>query len=69
MEDVAHDDNKLPIAPKMSTSERGCSGYICVGPKETLNTWAKFSAPPERVKTISVYIPRVEPFENVPITK
>ncbi len=31
--------------------------------------WAKFAAPPAGTKTINVYIPRVKPFENVPITK
>ncbi len=61
---VMTDEKKNPVAPKHG----GVNEYIYLGPHQTLKTWAKFAAPPAETKTISVYIPRVEPFENVPIT-
>jgi len=36
---------------------------------QTLTTWAKFPAPPPEVPTISIFIPHVPPFEDVPIGK
>jgi hypothetical protein len=62
---VMTDEKKEPVAPKHG----GVNEYIYLAPHKTLKTWAKFAAPPAETKTISVYIPRVEPFENVPITK
>jgi hypothetical protein len=35
--------------------------------KETLSTWAKFPAPPPATKKVTVFIPGVEPFEDVTI--
>ena len=60
---VMTDEKNNPVAPKHG----GVNEYIYLGPHQTLKTWAKFAAPPAETKTISVYIPRVEPFENVPI--
>ena len=54
---------KEPIAPKHG----GVNEFIYLAPHQTLKTWAKFAAPPAETNTISVYIPRVELFENVPI--
>ena len=62
---VMTDEKNNPVAPKHG----GVNEYIYLGPHQTLKTWAKFAAPPAETKTISVYIPRVEPFENVPIMK
>jgi len=62
---VLTDEKKNPVAPKHG----GENEFVYLGPHQTLKTWAKFAAPPAETKTISVYIPRVEPFENVPITK
>jgi hypothetical protein len=61
--EVMTDKDGHPIAPRHG----GQNEFIYLAPHATLKTWAKFSAPPEEVKTINVYIPRVEPFENVPI--
>ncbi len=52
-------------------SERNCvcsavKGNIPVG--ERMNLWAKFPAPPEDVKVISVMIPRFVPMDDVPIS-
>ncbi|HEY3204346.1 MAG TPA: hypothetical protein VGL03_11865 [Thermoanaerobaculia bacterium] len=38
-------------------------------PGQTLTTWAKFPAPPPDVPTISVFIPHVPPFDDIPISK
>jgi len=57
------DEDEHPIAPRHG----GVNEYIYLAPHATLKTWAKFAAPPAETKTISVYIPRVEPFEDVPI--
>lgn len=51
-------------------SEKKCvcskfEGYIEVG--ERANLWAKFPAPPEDVKVISVMIPHFAPMDDVPI--
>jgi hypothetical protein len=39
-----------------------------LGPGKVLGTWAKFIAVPPEVKKISVFIPGVQPFEDVEIT-
>jgi hypothetical protein len=40
---------------------------VVLGPKQTLGTWAKFMAVPASVRTISVFIPGTQPFEDVAI--
>ncbi len=45
----------------------GHSKVVVLAPKQTLGEWAKFMAVPADVKTISVFIPGVAPFEDVPI--
>lgn len=52
-------------------SEKNCvcstvKGDILVG--ERMNLWAKFPAPPEDVKVISVMIPQFAPMDDVPIS-
>jgi hypothetical protein len=42
---------------------------VTLGAGQNLTTWAKFPAPPPDVSTISVFIPHVPPFEDVPIGK
>jgi len=41
---------------------------VVLEPKKTMGTWAKFIAVPPNVKTISVFIPGAQPFEDVPIS-
>ena len=41
---------------------------VTLKPKQTLNQWAKFRTPPKDTTKISVYIPGVQPFEEVSIT-
>jgi len=36
-------------------------------PKETLNTWAKFSAIPETSKRVTIVVAGTQPFEDVPV--
>ena len=43
------------------------NSYIFLKPKETMKVWAKFQAPDKYVKKVTVAIPGVEPFEDVPI--
>jgi hypothetical protein len=60
---VLTDSDQHPVAPRHG----GVNEFVYLAPHQTLKTWAKFAAPPAETKTIGVYIPRVEPFENVPI--
>jgi len=57
---ILKDTEKEPLAPKYisSTVEKGGK----------LLWWAKFPAPPAEVKKINLVIPKVLPFEDVPIT-
>ncbi len=45
------------------------NSYIFLKPKETMKVWAKFEAPDTSVKKVTVAIPGVEPFEDVPISE
>jgi hypothetical protein len=45
------------------------SGSIKLAAGKTLNTWAKYPAPPENVQKITLFLPGVAPFEDVPIAK
>lgn len=57
---ILTDTEKAPLAPKY------ISGNVEKGGK--LLWWAKFPAPPDDVKKINLVIPKVLPFEDVPIT-
>jgi hypothetical protein len=59
---VVKDTRGEPVAGK-----HGPGKVVMLGPKKTLGTWAKFIAVPAEVTKISVFIPGVQPFEDVPI--
>ena len=59
------DANNVPIAGKHG----GAGESIFVGPGASLSTWAKYPAPPEHVKKITLYINGVAPFEDIPISQ
>lgn len=59
------DSTGLPIAAKHG----GAMSAISVGPGQSLSTWAKYPAPPEGVKKISLFIKGVAPFEDIPISQ
>jgi hypothetical protein len=62
-------NKKKYLVVRDSGSKCVCSkmdGYIQVG--ERGNLWAKFPAPPEDVKVISVMIPHFAPMDDVPIS-
>jgi hypothetical protein len=40
-----------------------------LAPKQTVNTWAKFPAPPADVEKVNVYLPGAPPFEDVALGK
>jgi len=42
---------------------------VTLKPKQTLNQWAKFRTPSKDTTKISVYIPGVQPFEDVAISE
>ena len=42
---------------------------ISLAPKQTVNTWAKFAAPPADVEKVNVYLPGAPPFEDIGIGK
>lgn len=60
---VLVDDDRRPIAGRHGRP----NAYIVLGPRQSLATWAKFPAPPAGVRTVTVSIPGVEPFEDVPL--
>jgi hypothetical protein len=61
--EVVKDADGYPIAARNETM----SFEAKLGPKETVNTWAKFAAPPADVKTVTLNLPGAPPFEDVAI--
>ena len=60
---VLKDSEGKPIAASHG------SGSIKLDGGKTLSTWAKYPAPPDNVQKITLYLPGVAPFEDVPIAK
>ena len=60
---IVRDANGLPVGGQDGDPN---SGGLPAG--QTLTAWAKFSAPADDVEQISVYIPNVPPFEDIPIS-
>ena len=58
------DENNYPVAARHEQFGTG----IVLAPKQVVNTWAKFPAPPTEVKVITVYLPGAPPFEDVSLT-
>ncbi len=61
---VITDAEKIPL-----TSRHGDWQGVTLASGQTLSAWAKFPAPPADVEKITVTIPGVAPFEDVPIVK
>jgi pyruvate/2-oxoglutarate dehydrogenase complex dihydrolipoamide acyltransferase (E2) component len=61
---VITDAEKLPLA-----SKHGDWQGVTLKPGQTLSAWAKFPAPPADVEQITVSLPGVPPFEDVPVVK
>jgi hypothetical protein len=59
------DPDKRPVAGRHG----GQNSFIYLGPKKTLSTWAKFPAVPVGVDKVTIFIPGVPPFEDVPVSK
>lgn len=59
------DENGYPIAANHQQFGVG----ITLAPKQVVNTWSKFPAPPPEVEKITVHLPGAPPFENVAVTK
>jgi hypothetical protein len=62
---VLKDEKGNPIATRHELKQL----VITLAPGQTISTWAKFPAPPAQVEKISIYIPSVSPFEDIPISK
>lgn len=60
---VLKDSTGKPIAASHG------AGAIKLEGGKAINTWAKYPAPPAGVDKLSVYLPGVAPFEDVPLTK
>jgi hypothetical protein len=62
---VLRDSEQTPLA-----TDSGGTGYLA--PKlesgETYVFWAKYPAPPEDVKAVSIFTPHTPPFDDVPIS-
>src|SRR5438270_7658535 len=61
---VVKDSSGQPLA-----GSHGGSGSIKIGAGQTITTWAKYPAPPESVQKVTLYIPGVAPFEDIPISR
>jgi len=61
---VITDAEKYPL-----TSKHGDWQGVSLAPGQVLSAWAKFPAPPADVEKVSVTLPGVAPFEDVPIVK
>lgn len=61
---VITDAEDRPLASQF----RAAFGELILPAGQDTVAWARFPAPPESVETLSVYLPRVPPFEDVPIT-
>ena len=59
------DASKHPVAGTHGNQ----NSYIFLGPKQTLATWAKFPEVPADTEKVTVSIPGVPPFEEVPVSK
>ena len=60
---MVRDANDLPVGGQDSDPSR-----VGLPAGQTLTAWAKFAAPADDVERISVYIPNVPPFEDIPIS-
>jgi hypothetical protein len=61
---VITDEKRLPLA-----SKHGDWQGVTLKPGQTLSAWAKFPAPPSDVEKVTVTLPGVAPFEDVPVVK
>jgi hypothetical protein len=63
---VLRDSDKVPVA----TPTEGWRDRVrtAIEPGGTFTAWWKFPAPPPAAKKISFFLPKSEPFEDVPIT-
>lgn len=61
---VITDAEKTPL-----TSKHGDWQGVTLAPGQVLSAWAKFPAPPAGVEKVTVTLPGVAPFEDVPIVK
>ena len=59
---VLKDTRGVPVAAKHAGRK-----VVVLAPHKTLDTWAKFMAPPAGTTKVSVYIPGAQPFEEVTI--
>lgn len=58
---ILRDSDDAPLAPKYL-------GGVNLEKDQTHSWWAKFPAPPSKVKKIDLLMPQVLPFEEIPIT-
>ena len=63
--EVLKGENDYPVAAQHQQFGTG----INLKPKQVVNTWAKFPAPPEDVTEVTVYLPGAPPFEKAPLSK
>jgi outer membrane protein OmpA-like peptidoglycan-associated protein len=64
--DVVQDQRQQPLCSE-SLQLRGQTGDT-IGAGSAMNLWAKFPAPPESTKTISVSLPLAPPFDDVAVS-
>jgi len=64
--EVLRDQRQEPLCSE-SLVLQGQVGDV-IEPGGAMTMWAKFAAPPDSTKTISVHVPFSPPFDNVPVT-
>lgn len=64
---IKYDVVKQPNGEPVAGSHAGRKRFV-LGPRTTYMTWAQTVAPPANVKSVTVYIPGVEPFNAVTIS-
>lgn len=64
--EVARDRQQAPLCTE-TLGLRSITGDE-IGPGGAIAIWAKFAAPPESTKAVSVVVPFAPPFDNVPIS-
>jgi outer membrane protein OmpA-like peptidoglycan-associated protein len=64
--EVARDRNQKPLCSE--TLNFSFPDGVTLKPGEAIALWAKFGAPPESTKTVSVHLPLAPPFDDVPIS-
>jgi len=63
--EVATDDRGNPLASRIESPY----AFPNIGPGKSIDVYVTFVAPQEKTRSVSIYLPNVDPFENVVISE